>query len=54
MNIEHVSLDAYTDNIDEYNIRNIPTIIKTDDNGNELFRLIGGDCLNTEKLNTLK
>ena len=55
MNIEYTDLDAYDDAvIEQYNVKNIPTIIKTDDDGNEIFRLSGGECLRRDKLEELK
>lgn len=55
LGIHYTDIDAYQDGIVErYSIRNIPTIIKTDEDDNELFRLVGGDCLKEDKLETLK
>lgn len=54
MGVEYTSLDAYDDDvIEKYNIRNIPTIIKTDTNGDEIMRLVGGECLNNDILKGL-
>lgn len=55
MNIQYTDLDAHDDAvINQYNIKNIPTIIKTDSSGNEEFRLTGGDCLRRDKLKLLE
>ena len=55
LGVEYTELDAFEDEIvDAWNVRSIPTIIKTDSSGNEEFRLIGKDCLDNEKLSKLK
>lgn len=54
MGVEYTSLDAYEDDvIEKYNVRNIPTIIKTDEEDNVLLRLTGGECMKQENLDKL-
>lgn len=52
-NIAHESIDVtqHPEVIEQYNIKTVPTVIRTDENGNEINRLVGGDCIN--KLNEL-
>lgn len=54
-NVQYTEIDAH-ENIDmceQYNVKNIPTIIKTDDSGNEIMRLVGGECLNNDNISQL-
>lgn len=55
LNIEHDSIDIEVDDnaIETYNVRSIPTIIKFDDDGNEVKRLVGTQCTNIDNLNDL-
>ena len=55
LNKEYTSIDVHDNEacIEQYNIRNIPTVIKVDDNGNEVSRLSGAQCMNKQLLEQL-
>lgn len=55
LNKDYTSIDVHENEscIEQYNIHSIPTIIKTDVDGNEVSRLTGGQCINRQLLEEL-
>lgn len=54
-NVKHVSYDAVDaeDICTQYRVGSVPTILKLDDDGKEISRLVGGDCLQAHKIQEL-
>ena len=58
LNVEYTSYDVYADEnlqmVDQYIVAALPTLVKTDDNGNEIAKLVGADCLTNKLMEFLK
>ena len=45
--VKKINIDYDTSFVAQYNVKSVPTIVLTDNNGNELNRLVGKHDMNT-------
>jgi|TARA_R110001592_G_scaffold349960_1_gene645649 thioredoxin-like negative regulator of GroEL len=49
LNIQKIDVDQDTTSSTQYNIRSVPTLVKIDNNGNEVGRLVGNQSADAIK-----
>ena len=50
LNIQKIDVDQDTTSSTQYNIRSVPTLVKIDNNGNEVGRLVGNQSADAIKV----